>query len=219
MWHREHFNEDKRLLTTKLNLLWDAFQRGVNLTKPSWRTNLSMAVVTYASSSWWMRRVISDVCDTVCPRYKRKTAWAINTKLSPWRPLTCTDCEFKRSKVIKWWVETVNGLVDGRVELIFLCRLQLMHVTVAAAAQCRRVSPRVVNLSSHHLLTRSVPQAVQQSQHQACKPSSRRQVLLIYQLEFSIKCLVWLIHMSLSLIHIWRCRRSYACRSRWSPYH
>ena len=23
----------------------------------------------------------------------------------------------------------------------------------------------------------------------------------------------------LSLIHIWRCRRSYACRSRWSPFH
>ena len=26
-------------------------------------------------------------------------------------------------------------------------------------------------------------------------------------------------NISLSLIHIWRCRRSYACRSRWSPYH
>ena len=25
--------------------------------------------------------------------------------------------------------------------------------------------------------------------------------------------------MSLSLIHIWRCRRSTLCRSRWSPYH
>ena len=25
--------------------------------------------------------------------------------------------------------------------------------------------------------------------------------------------------LHLSLIHIWRCRRSYACRSRWSPYH
>ena len=25
--------------------------------------------------------------------------------------------------------------------------------------------------------------------------------------------------LQLSLIHIWRCRRSYACRSRWSPYH
>ena len=25
--------------------------------------------------------------------------------------------------------------------------------------------------------------------------------------------------IDLSLIHIWRCRRSYACRSRWSPYH
>ena len=27
------------------------------------------------------------------------------------------------------------------------------------------------------------------------------------------------IFLYLSLIHIWRCRRSYACRSRWSPYH
>ena len=27
------------------------------------------------------------------------------------------------------------------------------------------------------------------------------------------------ISLILSLIHIWRCRRSYACRSRWSPYH
>ena len=27
------------------------------------------------------------------------------------------------------------------------------------------------------------------------------------------------IILALSLIHIWRCRRSYACRSRWSPYH
>ena len=26
-------------------------------------------------------------------------------------------------------------------------------------------------------------------------------------------------HTHLSLIHIWRCRRAAACRSRWSPYH
>ena len=26
-------------------------------------------------------------------------------------------------------------------------------------------------------------------------------------------------HLHLSLIHIWRCRRNSACRSRWSPYH
>ena len=31
-------------------------------------------------------------------------------------------------------------------------------------------------------------------------------------------CYSWTIKC-LSLIHIWRCRRSYACRSRWSPYH
>ena len=30
-------------------------------------------------------------------------------------------------------------------------------------------------------------------------------------------CITW--SQFLSLIHIWRCRRSYACRSRWSPYH
>ena len=31
----------------------------------------------------------------------------------------------------------------------------------------------------------------------------------------------WIVdtHMHLSLIHIWRCRRSTLCRSRWSPYH
>ena len=27
------------------------------------------------------------------------------------------------------------------------------------------------------------------------------------------------INLNLSLIHIWRCRRSTLCRSRWSPYH
>ena len=29
----------------------------------------------------------------------------------------------------------------------------------------------------------------------------------------------WTMNISLSLIHIWRCRRSTLCRSRWSPYH
>ena len=32
-------------------------------------------------------------------------------------------------------------------------------------------------------------------------------------------CCRWEAEEELSLIHIWRCRRSYACRSRWSPYH
>ena len=35
-------------------------------------------------------------------------------------------------------------------------------------------------------------------------------------------CIVdWLywLYLFLSLIHIWRCRRSTLCRSRWSPYH
>ena len=32
-------------------------------------------------------------------------------------------------------------------------------------------------------------------------------------------CLGWNSISLLSLIHIWRCRRSTLCRSRWSPYH
>ena len=28
-----------------------------------------------------------------------------------------------------------------------------------------------------------------------------------------------IVYLSLSLIHIWRCRRAVTCRSRWSPYH
>ena len=32
-------------------------------------------------------------------------------------------------------------------------------------------------------------------------------------------CYLTITVLFLSLIHIWRCRRSYACRSRWSPYH
>ena len=36
-------------------------------------------------------------------------------------------------------------------------------------------------------------------------------------------CVAWYnalpAHLPLSLIHIWRCRRSTLCRSRWSPYH
>ena len=39
---------------------------------------------------------------------------------------------------------------------------------------------------------------------------------------FHLLPIVSIVHLSvfrLSLIHIWRCRRSTLCRSRWSPYH
>ena len=55
------------------------------------------------------------------------------------------------------------------------------------------------------------------SQENAWK-TSRKTALLLEKLN---KC--WMSQTGprkrLSLIHIWRCRRSYACRSRWSPYH
>ena len=37
---------------------------------------------------------------------------------------------------------------------------------------------------------------------------------------FSVEPPSWFMdYITLSLIHIWRCRRSTLCRSRWSPYH
>ena len=39
-----------------------------------------------------------------------------------------------------------------------------------------------------------------------------------YRLSANLECMSEMC-CTLSLIHIWRCRRSYACRSRWSPYH
>ena len=36
---------------------------------------------------------------------------------------------------------------------------------------------------------------------------------------YNTSLLLFLLSLLLSLIHIWRCRRSTLCRSRWSPYH
>ena len=49
-------------------------------------------------------------------------------------------------------------------------------------------------------------------------------VLLLHSLGFSVFSELWMqikifAVIVLSLIHIWRCRRSTLCRSRWSPYH
>ena len=50
-----------------------------------------------------VRRLVASVCLSVCPRSKRKMAWAINTKVSRHvvhrRTSACTDPEVKRSKV------------------------------------------------------------------------------------------------------------------------
>ena len=44
-----------------------------------------------------------------------------------------------------------------------------------------------------------------------------RNLILLQDIQ-SMFCAIW-TESVLSLIHIWRCRRSTLCRSRWSPYH
>ena len=50
------------------------------------------------------------------------------------------------------------------------------------------------------------------------KCAARRQRIWLFIFSFFGAALYW-SQDSLSLIHIWRCRRSTLCRSRWSPYH
>jgi len=63
-----------------------------------WSVIVVVTIVTQASSSWAVCRVISSIYECLCPRSKWKTAWAINTKLvrytvhsRPW------GLKFKRS--------------------------------------------------------------------------------------------------------------------------
>ena len=58
-----------------------------------------------------------------------------------------------------------------------------------------------------------------------CSPKYQRTIKLYICCWRTTPILLWnyqlsiFIHMYLSLIHIWRCRRYAVCRSRWSPYH
>ena len=53
--------------------------------------------------------------------------------------------------------------------------------------------------------------------HVGIRPTYSNSALTVNQLNRTY--LVKIMYCTLSLIHIWRCRRSYACRSRWSPSH
>ena len=56
-----------------------------------------------------------------------------------------------------------------------------------------------------------------------CRARNMRKMLLVKQdgcVRKTCKNILSMLNIvSLSLIHIWRCRRSTLCRSRWSPYH
>ena len=45
----------------------------------------------------------------------------------------------------------------------------------------------------------------------------KQKIWILFVFKFILNLMVFLLN--LSLIHIWRCRRSTLCRSRWSPYH
>ena len=60
----------------------------------------------------------------------------------------------------------------------------------------------------------STQQNVSQSTVTSCSSDKR-----FYSAKRLLQYRQWHFPQCLSLIHIWRCRRSTLCRSRWSPYH
>jgi len=73
-----------------------------NLSMLSWFSETGVCLVTHAGILASVGRSVASVCRPVCPRSKRKMAWAINTKLGT-RILhssrsACIDLEVKRSR-------------------------------------------------------------------------------------------------------------------------
>ena len=74
------------------------------------------------------------------------------------------------------------------------------------------------NQSINHLFTQDkIKMAITHTHNVSSKQDNKAISALTVALKNTYRYTCTFIH--LSLIHIWRCRRSYACRSRWSPYH
>ena len=87
----------------------------------------------------------------------------------------------------------------------------------------RTIKRTILSLVCHRLNTKNPAQVKKQKYIQSLHINQQAPVQLQ---DLLISVCLWLctivLHntaQNLSLIHIWRCRRSYACRSRWSPYH
>ena len=114
--------------------------------------------------------------------------------------------------VIIMWVgisQRVGENVAGR-EFPSAYRVVISYVSVC----CALLNPCWVRFCNQQYLLHPDPSFFINNH-----PPSVVKEVKFFGLYFDSK-LTFLLHIAyLSLIHIWRCRRSYACRSRWSPYH
>ena len=100
---------------------------------------------------------------------------------------------------------------DRRVcRILFLFKYWVFFNTLALVVGCHKAYPAY----------KTVPLPLKGSTPEKVKEEMERNQKILFLLENDRwDGLSGILTCTLSLIHIWRCRRSYACRSRWSPYH
>ena len=112
-------------------------------------------------------------------------------------------------------------------EIFYDYQLNLMsfvktHPRHTSEIQCPVLCSRILHRHTYSVSRHNVSTPVFHNRRQApyCFFIWKKVWVVLWQNEWSPKNIrSKLSPSSLSLIHIWRCRRSTLCRSRWSPYH
>ena len=102
-------------------------------------------------------------------------------------------------------------ILQTKLKLVIIFQLDLTSSAIAEGSRDAQVSRNLCNYETFHLNK----DCNQQMTLKVCTP----EVITISAFRQAIYHFLFVACCYLSLIHIWRCRRSYACRSRWSPYH
>ena len=111
--------------------------------------------------------------------------------------------------------ETTTSVIDS----FFQCRFDKIDKTILSA-----LSRYMFREKSKALSKRQLPQFTSQRLSNACKSYDHTVIKILSARVpnttiLTLEKLFQEQNQYLSLIHIWRCRRSTLCRSRWSPYH
>ena len=148
--------------------------------------------------------VFLSVCFSVCS--KRKMTRAINSQVgrdSQWQVCMST---WLYEYVVSWLCSVCSGcqLVMSGSETRYHCS----ECTAKEFIYCENCfQSRRCHTHPFNKIIDSGPQLLHKHKY------------LITRLSIMLCVCVCVCVCVLSLIHIWRCRRSYAYRSRWSPYH
>ena len=148
-----------------------------------------------------MRQLVVRCSSVICSHHGR-------CDVNDGRTYVCTSSYLylwvnarQRVTHVLWWL--IESVIDESVDL---------PVVTTAVCTSREKTPSLGTLSSEPGHVTPTPSSSQL--HTFQKDCVRGENPATPRAQFSFP-----VAGGLSLIHIWRCRRSTLCRSRWSPYH